>query len=130
MEGETDLSQLLATLRVTRRADPYVIVSVHKPPSLDDGIAAVITEEEGVTVVATEKAARANGWSSDQHWSWLSLDVHSSLHAVGLTAAMAKALTEASIPCNVIAGYYHDHLLVPCGKADAAIACLELLRAG
>jgi hypothetical protein len=30
----------------------------------------------------------------------------------------------------VIAGYYHDHLLVPSGKAEQAIACLELLRAG
>jgi hypothetical protein len=80
--------------------------------------------------VATEKVARANGWPTDQLWSWLSLDVHSSLHAVGLTAAIAKSLTEASIPCNVIAGYYHDHLLVPSGKAEQAIACLELLRAG
>lgn len=130
MAGETDLSHILATLHVSQQADPYVIVTVELPPSLNEGIAAIIAEAEGVTVVATEKVARANGWPTDQLWSWLSLDVHSSLHAVGLTAAIAKSLTEASIPCNVIAGYYHDHLLVPSGKAEQAIACLELLRAG
>jgi len=54
--------------------------------------------------------------------------VHSTLDAVGLTAAMSRVLTEHNIPCNVLAGYYHDHLLVPLELADQAIAALESLR--
>ena len=56
---------------------------------------------------------------------WLTLDIHSALEAVGLTATVARALTRAAIPCNVIAAYHHDHLLVPADRADEAILVLE-----
>ena len=56
--------------------------------------------------------------------------MHSALEAVGLTAAFAGALGKAGISCNVIAGYYHDHLFV--GQADAgrAMQVLQQLAAG
>ncbi len=50
--------------------------------------------------------------------SWITLNVHSSLEAVGSTAAFATALGEAGISCNVLAGYFHDHILVPAPKAE------------
>ena len=46
--------------------------------------------------------------------------MHSALEAVGLTAAVATALAAAGIPANVLAGYSHDHLLVPEDRADDA----------
>ena len=52
------------------------------------------------------------------------LEVHSSLNAVGLTAVVASRLTEAAISCNVIAAAFHDHIFV--GAADAEKA-LEVL---
>ena len=85
-------------------------------------------EDEGVTVVATRAAAERNGWAFDFEAAWLTLDVHSALEAVGLTAAFSAALGEAGIPCNVLAGFHHDHLLVPLDRADDAIACLLGLR--
>jgi hypothetical protein len=57
------------------------------------------------------------------------LTVHSDLAAHGLTAAFSTALAEARISCNVIAGVYHDHLLVPDAQADEAMAVLLALQA-
>jgi hypothetical protein len=51
--------------------------------------------------------------------------VHSSLHAVGLTAAVASELAHAGLSCNVVAGFYHDHLFVP---RDNAAQVLMLLN--
>ncbi|MDH3294987.1 MAG: ACT domain-containing protein [Acidimicrobiia bacterium] len=130
MTGEIDLGPMLATLTVTRRPGAYVFIAIpadHDQPSAR-GVEAMLVEAEGVTVVATVEAAEANGWSHDGRWAWLSLDVHSSLEAVGLTAAFATALAGDDLPCNVLAGYHHDHLLVPIDRADDAIACLDRLR--
>jgi len=55
------------------------------------------------------------------------LDVNSALDAVGLTAAVSSALAAHGIPCNVLAGYHHDHLLVPIERAELAIAILDAL---
>src|SRR3954469_14930878 len=46
------------------------------------------------------------------------------LDAVGLTAAIRTALADAGLSCNVIAGYHHDHLLVPADRAPEAITVL------
>ena len=59
--------------------------------------------------------------------AWLTLTVHSALEAVGLTAAVATALAAAGIPANVLAGYFHDHVLVPEDRADDAIRALRAL---
>ncbi len=126
--GETDLAKMLATLRVQRRPEPVTMVTVSEPVAVGDGIFAVVAEDEGTTVIATAAEAERRGWASDFLASWLTIEVHSSLDAVGLTAAMSKVLTQHQIPCNVVAGFYHDHLLVPVDQADQAIDALESLR--
>jgi hypothetical protein len=57
----------------------------------------------------------------------IALEVHSSLEAVGLTAAVIKKLTEKDISANVIAAYYHDYIFVQAEKADTALSALEEL---
>jgi len=126
--GETDLTQILAHLTVTRRPGSFVVITVDEPVSLGDGVEAVLAESEAITVVAATEAADRNGWSYHFTAAWLTLDVHSSLEAVGLTAAFAAALAERRIPANVLAGFYHDHLLVPIERADEAVQCLNGLR--
>jgi hypothetical protein len=59
----------------------------------------------------------------------ITLKVHSSLEAVGLTAAFSRALTEAGISANVVAAYYHDHIFVPATDAERAIEALRQLSA-
>jgi hypothetical protein len=58
---------------------------------------------------------------------WITLQLHSALDAVGLTAALSTALGQAGISCNVFAGYHHDHILVPSPDADRALAVLRTL---
>jgi hypothetical protein len=61
--------------------------------------------------------------------AWITLTVHSDLHAVGLTAAVADALAGKRISCNVVAAAHHDHLFVPVDEGAAALAALRDLQA-
>ena len=125
--GETDLSKMLASLRIDRRADPVTVVHLPDPVALGDGVLALIDEVEGTTAVVTVEGAARRGWPVGFRGAWLTVTVHSSLEAVGLTAALARVLADLDIPCNVLAGYFHDHLLVPLDRADDAIRGLESL---
>lgn len=124
----TDLDEMLRTLTVSVRPERYTFATVERAPTLGDGVEAVIREAGGDTVVATVDRARVEGWPIDFVAAWITLDVHSSLEAVGLTAAFSVALGDAEIPCNVLAGFHHDHLLVPADRVDDAVAVLEGLR--
>ena len=93
-------------------------------------IEAVVREPEGVTFVVESSVARVAGHSAEFEAAWITVDVHTSLDGVGLTAAMSAALAAQGVPCNVLAGFHHDHLLVPVALADRAIAALEGLRSG
>jgi hypothetical protein len=89
--------------------------------------AATIIEDEGTTSVVTVAQAQGLGVEPDFVAAWLTLDVNSALEAVGLTAAVAEALATEGIACNVLAGYYHDHLLVPAAQAERSLSILNAL---
>ena len=59
----------------------------------------------------------------------ITLNVHSSLEAVGFMAAISAKLAEKGIGCNPISGYFHDHCFVPAGKEDEAMKVLGELAA-
>lgn len=128
MAGETDLATMLATLDVERRPGTFAFVSGDHP-SFAAAPAAMIVEDEGATWVVPFEVAASAGVDADFEAAWLTLTVHSALEAVGLTAAFSRALGDAGIPCNVLAGFHHDHLLVPADRADDAIAALRSLAA-
>jgi hypothetical protein len=126
--GMTDLAHMLRSLEPAVRDGEFVYVSFPGgaiPAAVRPEV--MIREDEGVTVVARREDADAAGLAYDITFAWITLSVHSSLEAVGLTAAFSAALGDAGISCNVIAGYYHDHLLVPVVHRDAAIAVLRKL---
>lgn len=123
-----DLDEMLATLSIARRPEPYTLVTVDEPVELGGGVAALLAEDEGTTVVVTCTEAERRGWPVGFVAVWLTVEVHSALEAVGLTAAMSATLAERGIPCNVLAGHFHDHLLVPAERAQDAVDALESLR--
>jgi hypothetical protein len=121
---------MLRSLSVVPRPGVFAYVSVERPDAaLVACAAAVVDESEGVTLVLDADVARAAGLTPVFEAAWLTLAVHSSLEAVGLTAAVSGALAAAGIPCNVIAGAYHDHLLVPVDRAAEAHTILTELSA-
>lgn len=120
------LAELLASLQPTLNPGVYVFASV--TPSVDLGAlqpVATFWEAEGLTLIVEEQRARSFNLSPLFRAAWITLTVHSDLQAVGLTAAVAAALTEARISCNVVAAACHDHIFVP---AESAGEALEVLR--
>ena len=127
MTAITDLDILLKSMSPDLIEGDYVFCTV------EGGLAdyahlnpmATFREKEGLTLVLTEEVATQAQLSFDGVFSMITLSVHSSLEAVGLTAAFATKLGSYGISANVIAGYYHDHIFVQKHKADAAISALK-----
>jgi hypothetical protein len=82
-----------------------------------------------LTLVVRKETALAAGADFDGVFRMITLQVHSSLEAIGLTAAVAGVLAERGISANVIAGFHHDHVFVPATMADDAIAALSAMEA-
>ena len=126
MPGETDLNKLLKTLDPELNQGEYVFCSVagtHEINPVD--ILGSFRENEGLTVIIKKSTADLLGIPYTFIASWITLNVHSSLDAIGLAAIFSTAIANAGIACNVISAYYHDHLFV--SKSDAEKA-MEILR--
>ena len=125
MAGERDLSVLLRSLDCVRRPGEFVYVLSDTVPNAE--VHASIRESEGVSYVLERDDADRLGLSYDFVAGWISLTVHSALEAVGLTAAVSAAFTKQGISCNVIAGLFHDHVLVPIARVDEAMEVIAKL---
>jgi uncharacterized protein len=119
-----DLASLLRALEPYRRPGEYVFCTRRQAPTNLEPVA-TIREDEGLTVVVLRDIADDEGWPYNYVAAMITLRVRSRLDAVGLTAVVSSLLAQAGISCNVVAGYFHDHLFVP---VDRAAEALELLR--
>jgi hypothetical protein len=128
MPGERDLGAILASLAVTREPGVFVVAQLPAGTAAPPGTRAWVREREGDTVVLLREDAVAAGLPFVFEAAWLTLAVHTSFEAVGLTAAFATRLAEDGVPANVLAGHHHDHILVPADRADDAMAALRSLR--
>lgn len=113
----------------TVRPGRFVYVTVDESTATALPAEVIVREDEGVTVVLGQTDADARSLPYDFVAGWITLRVHSALDAVGLTAAFSGALAEHGISANVVAGYHHDHVLVPIGDVDRAVAALRDLAA-
>jgi uncharacterized protein len=128
MSGETDLSALLRGMSPRLDDGAYVFTTIVGPPPADARPVVTVTEAEGTTLVLARAEADRLGLRYDYVAAWITLEAHSALSAVGLTAAVSATLAEAGISCNVVAGYFHDHLFVPYDRAAEAVRRLRDLR--
>lgn len=126
----TDLGQMLAGLSPELRRGIWVYAILPEGASVPARAAAVVAESEGRTVVLRAEDAESLRLTPLFRGRWITLRVHSCLSAVGLTARVAAALAEEGVPANMLAGYSHDHLLVPENLAERALHCLQRLQAG
>ncbi|HDR9277832.1 TPA: ACT domain-containing protein [Burkholderia vietnamiensis] len=126
----TKLEQLLASMQPELNDGAYIFSSV-QPDRDVSRLAPLATfrEREGLTIIIDEPTAVREGLPVLFRAAWITLTVHSDLQAVGLTAAVAEALTRASISCNVVAAAFHDHIFVPIELAADALAQLAGLQA-
>ena len=125
MTGTSDLAQLIKSMAPKLNEGDYVFVTVDDLSGIDrNSTLCEFKEQEGTTVVIDKKTADALGLAYDYVAAWITLKVHSSLSAVGFTAAFSDALTKHRISSNVIAGYYHDHIFVAKQDAEKAMRVL------
>jgi hypothetical protein len=129
MTGETDLKTLLASMTPELLDGIYVFATlapgVPQPEGLDPVM--VFREREGVTLIVAEATAEAAGLSASFRCRMITLNIHSSLEAVGFLAAITKRLASAGMGVNPVSAFYHDHLFVPAERAQEALVLLRQL---
>jgi len=130
MAGEEDLDKLLVLMQPSLLPGDFVFCTI---ANLKYGDLAELQpiasyqEAEGLTLVLDKQAADDAGLAYDSVFNCITLMVHSSLNAVGLTAAVSSKLAASGISANVIAAFYHDHVFVPKNKARLALQLLTEL---
>lgn len=132
MSGIVELKQLLQAISPKLQPGEFVFCTVQPDFSELASLQPVGTflEDEGLTLIIAAEQAEASGLRFDGKFRQISLQVHSSLEAVGLTAAVSAKLTAAGISANVVAAFYHDHVFVPVAQADRALSALQELGNG
>ena len=132
MTGEKDLQQLIRSMSPVLEPRPYVFCTIPGAEYGDYAHCAPIAtmqEKEGLTLILEQGSAEKEGLFYDGVFLCITLHVHSSLHAVGLTAAISTALAQDHISANVIAGYFHDHIFVPKEQAHESLRILKRMSA-
>lgn len=125
--GETSLVALLASLESSLHAETFVFSTLPAswtiPASLHFQMS--FREAEGLTLIVTQTEATSHHLDFVFPCRMITLNIHSSLEAVGFIAFIAGRLTEKGIGVNPVSGFYHDHLFVPSGREDET---MKLLR--
>ncbi|MFD2917673.1 ACT domain-containing protein [Psychroserpens luteus] len=126
MSGEKNLDTLLKSMKPKHNLGEYVFCKTENLDQINlSQIIMTFKEEESITIIAKKEVADQLNLDYSFIASWITLTVHSSLEAVGLTAAFSNALSENGISCNVAAAYYHDHIFVDIKDTTKAMEVLN-----
>jgi hypothetical protein len=126
MSGEKDLQTLLKSMKPEHILGEFVFCEIKSLENINlEEIAMLFREKEGITLILKKEIADKLKLKYSFIASWITLTVHSSLEAVGLTAAFSKALADNGISCNVVAAFYHDHIFVDQKDIEKAMMILN-----
>ncbi|KAF5692766.1 COG3602 domain-containing protein [Fusarium denticulatum] len=129
--GELSLSKLLSTLTHTVHPTTYVFATLadtsNLPPLSETQM--IFKESEGITVITSKDYAELHKIEYFFPCKMISLNVTSSLEAVGFMAVIATRLAAKGIGCNPVSGFYHDHIFVPLGREDESSEVLVQIAA-
>ncbi|MGG8495823.1 ACT domain-containing protein [Tenacibaculum sp. TC6] len=126
--GITNLQELIANMEPVLNEGVYVFCTVTDIASIPREVTiGEFKEKEGTTLIMSKEHAEEFGLSYEYTAAWITLNIHSSLEAVGLTAAFSSELGKNNISCNVIAGYYHDHIFVDQKDKSKALQVLQAM---
>lgn len=128
MAGETNLQVLLSSMTATLVDGTYVFITLNdrklptqiKPRMMFD-------EAEGTTYILRKEDADAAGLDYEFPSRMITLNIHSSLDAVGFIARITTELAKADMGVNPVSGFFHDHLFVPDNRHADALQILEQL---
>ncbi|MEO1658433.1 MAG: ACT domain-containing protein [Pseudomonadota bacterium] len=128
MTGETNLDLLISKMEPVLRPGIFVFATFARG-TMPDGLDPIMVfeEAEGTTAIMDQAVALERQIDAVFPSRMITLNIHSSLDAVGFMARIATALASEGIGVNPVAGYYHDHLFVPQERADDAVAALRKL---
>jgi hypothetical protein len=126
MSGEKDLQTLLKSMKPEHISGEYVFCKIKNLENINlDEIEMFFREKEGITLILKREIADKLNLNYSFVASWITLTIHSSLEAVGLTAAFSKALASNGISCNAVAAFYHDHIFVNQKDTEKAMIVLN-----
>ena len=126
MNGEKNLEILLKTMKPKMNLGEFVFCEVENLEKIKlNEIVMSFREEESITIITKKEIADKLNLKYSFIASWITLTIHSSLEAVGLTAAFSKALSKKGISYNVVAAFYHDHIFVDKKDTEKAMEILN-----
>lgn len=116
-----DTHSMISQMQPQLRPGHWVFRSFADPRDAETLLAQALAsfrEDEGLSLILPDDG------TGEMAMRCITLHVQSALDGVGLTAAVAAALAEAGIPCNMVAAYHHDHVFVPSDMAQLALRVL------
>ncbi|KAF2090033.1 hypothetical protein K490DRAFT_35477 [Saccharata proteae CBS 121410] len=126
--GELSLNTLLASLAPELDPETFVFVTIPSPPIPGQlNLKMMFEEKEGLTLIAAKSSVEEHELPYQFPCRMITLNVHSSLEAVGFMAVVADRLRQLGMGVNPVSGYYHDHLFVPEGRETEAMDALRQL---
>lgn len=130
MTGNSNLREVLSNMQVSCDNVEYGFATTSSTDNISVAeVLGTFQESEGLTILASKKYLEGKGLNYEGPFAKLTVEVHTSLELVGLTAVLATKLAENGISANVYAAFYHDHIFVQYNARNKAITALTATEA-